>query len=432
MGRPKKDKSEEVKKKVDVAIIEMLKEKVGLTKSEAGKLKLANEYISVTDVISTGHGVLDSIIHPDFFKKHGRGGVPRGFLCEFFGPNSGGKSSICLMMAARVTKSGGYVFWVDAEHSFIETWAENHGVDLSHVVMCPDCDDAGNPFTGEQYLEQLEKYAGSGVFQLAVVDSMEALVPKAILEGKLEENARIGEKARLMSRALPRIMMASNKGNCTTVFINQIRQNIMASRYSGNPETTPGGEALRFYASLRLRISQVSGKDKRGIVKDGEEIGIRSNVLIKKSRFGPPYKETVVPIYYGDTKPHPFDMLLDDLLGCGLIRCRTGKDKEGDPIQVFFVKDDDGKPFEGLEDIVRVEGLEDLKAKLDTKKLNIFMELLLAKKIVPDPEVTLWLKTKAKDDDPLAEASDYTKASEVVDDIPPEDEDEAEKEKLDE
>lgn len=400
MPKKRSDVENEVKKKVDNAIIEMLKQKVGLSANEAKNVKLANDYVSVTDVISTGHGILDSLISPDFYKKYGRGGVPRGFLCEFFGPNSGGKTSIAMKMAASVTKAGGYVFWVDAEHSFMETWAASHGVDLSHVVMSPDCDDEGNPFTGEQFIEELDKYVSSGVFQLAVIDSMEALVPRNILEAKLEDNARIGEKARLMSRSLPRIVMASKKGNCSVIFINQIRQNLNMGSYGGPTETTPGGEALRFYASLRLRISQVGGKDKRGIMKDGEEIGIRSNVLIKKSRFGPPYRETVIPIYYGGTKPHPIDLLLDDAMGCGIIRTRTNKDKAGNSIQTFYVKDDDGKPVKGLEDMFRVEGIEDFKVKLSTEKLNILISMMKEQNIVPDGEVIQWINSK-KNDDPL-------------------------------
>jgi len=424
MPKKKTETEEQVQKKVDEAFIEMLRKKVGLSATEAKNIKLANEYISINDVVSTGHGILDSLIVPEFYKKNGRGGVPRGFLCEFFGPNTGGKTTIAMKMAASVTKSGGYVFWQDAEHSFMETWAENHGVDLSHVVMSKDCNDDGNPFFAEQFIEELEKYVGSGAFQLAVVDSMEALVPKQVLETKLEDNARIGEKARLMSRSLPRIVMAAKKGNCTVIFINQIRQNLNMGSYSGPTETTPGGEALRFYASLRLRVSQVGGKDKRGIMKDGEEIGIRSNVLIKKSRFGPPFRETVVPIYYGKIKPHALDLLLDDAMGCGLIRTRMNKSKSGDSVQTFYVKDGDGKPIQGLEDLFRVEGMDEFKALLTSKKLNIFVELMKKQNVVPDPEVIQWMKSK-ENDDPLDmpdEKPPLNSATTEDDDLPPEEE----------
>jgi len=428
MPKKKTETNEQVQQKLDETFIEMLRKKVGLSVNEAKSIKLANEYISINDVISTGHGILDSLIAPEFYKKNGRGGVPLGFLCEFFGPNTGGKTTIAMKMAASVTKAGGYVFWQDAEHSFMETWAENHGVNLSHVVMSKDCDDDGNPFFAEQFIEELEKYVGSGAFKLAVVDSMEALIPKQVLETRLEDNARIGEKARLMSRSLPRIVMAAKKGNCTVIFINQIRQNLNMGSYGGPTETTPGGEALRFYASLRLRVSQVGGKDKRGIIKDGEEIGIRSNVLIKKSRFGPPYRETILPIYYGAIKPHALDLLLDDAMGCGLIRTRNNKNKAGDSVQTFYVKDSDGKPVEGLEDLNRVEGLDDFKALLTSKKLNIFVDLMKKQSVVPDPEVIQWLKSR-ENDDPLdmpAEKVPSNVAEIEEDDLPPDDEKEEE------
>lgn len=305
-------------------------------------ISFAEDYESVTDVISTGYANLDEIITPLHLKKHGKAGVPCGYLCEFFGPNAGGKSSLCLKLAASVQKDNGYVLWQDAEEGFQSDWAKIHGVDTSKLVL------NHNPGTNaETYLELLKTQVESGLFRLAVVDSLAGLVPKASLETALEDNERLGLKARLMSRSLPMIVQAAKKGNCAVIFINQVRKD-PGIKY-GNPEVTPGGEALKFYASLRIRLNQVAGKDNRGIIKGDEEIGIRCNTLIVKSRFGPPYKETVIPIYYTEEKPHPLDMLLDLGLSNKLIKSRTYKGETS---------------FSFEPNLIKLSSLDDIKDKM--------------------------------------------------------------------
>lgn len=377
-------------------LLEQLAKRMGVKNDD---MKLGSEHVSVTDVFTTGNSELDSIITPSYFEKTGKGGVPRGFLCEFYGPNAGGKSSLCLKIAGFLTTlKKAKVFWVDAENSFMEEWAQNHGVNLENLVMCPFSEN------GESYLTKVEIAASSGMFQLVVIDSLEALIPKALLEQGLEENAKIGAKAQMMSRACSKLVQAARKGHCTIIFINQIRNKI--TMY-GDPETTPGGEALRFYASLRLRISQVSGKANRGITKDGEEIGIRSNVLVKKSRFGPPYKETILSIYYGDDKPHPLDMLIDLAMSNKIIKSRTKKVKgtsknaEEEDVQVFTFEpiNKAGEEIEGFDYLEKIEGFDAFKAALNLPAYEAMIECLQnVKKEKVDPEILFCVEQLKKED----------------------------------
>lgn len=341
------------------------------------------------EVISSGSEDLDSILTPEKYEAEGVGGIPRGFMCEFFGPEQGGKSSLAMLFAATVTARNGFVFWADAEGSFVKNWAISRGIDTKrlYTVPCGQC--------GEDYITDVCAAAGSGDFELAVIDSLAALEPQQLLETELTDDPRIGAKALMMSRACPRLTAAAKQGNCAIIFINQLRTKIGVK--FGNPEITPGGKALKFYASLRLRIAQLSKKG-RAIMKDEDEIGIRSNVQVVKSRFGPPYREAILPIYYGNEKPHPYDMLLDMALTSKVIRSRTKK--VGDDRIISFTLPD----FDDLKSII---GIDDFKLEL-RKDPEAIREL--ARRLVED-------KNKALDgdvekfvescgtEDPLADAS---------------------------
>lgn len=375
-------KAEEKKKaaeeKIRKAEIERILKMLGV---KDDSVKPADQYEPVSHIISTGHGELDKILTPTIYDQRGCGGIPRGFVCEFFGPYAGGKTSLALMLAASVTRNKERVFWEDAEQCYVPDWANVHGVVNEYVYRM-----AGSK-SAEEYLEKLETAAASGDFSLAVVDSVTALVTKQVLETPLDENARVAAMASLMSRALPRIVPAAKRGNCAVIFINQIRQKI--GIMYGNPETTPGGEALRFFSSLRVRLSQVGGKNNRGIMKDGEEIGIRSMVQVVKSRFGPPFKDTVVPIYYTNEKPHPLDELLNLALAKKVVKCRSKK--EGHESIQFFTLD-----YPDTDTLKGIEGFEDFKSKLDAEHIK-YIAQKLADIIVLTPEIAGYLSSLEAD-----------------------------------
>lgn len=361
--KKKEDKTAEIR-------LQQLKKAMGI---DDDSVRAADQHVAIKNVISTGMADLDRILTPMYFEEHGIGGIPRGFVAEFFGPHAGGKSSLCMKLAASVTQAGGWVLWLDAEGSFVPEWAKLHGVDLKHVHIV----DSGK--TGETYLEQIESVAAQGLVDLIVVDSVTALVPKEILETELEKEARIGAGAKMMTRALPRIIGTAKKGNTAIVFINQIRQK-MGVMY-GNPETTPYGEALKFYSSLRLRLSQVGSKSERGIMKGEDEIGIRTNAQVVKSRFGPPYKETIMPIYYTDVKPHPLDVIIDAALSARVVKSRSKRLSTSEIVQTFTFGD------------IKVEGIDEFKKELDNAKIKEMAKLIGEAKVSFDGEIQEYLKT---------------------------------------
>jgi recombination protein RecA len=363
------------REKILKAELEQIKKITGVN-----DIRLASQYEAVKDLISTGNAELDRIITPGIYDTTGAGGVPRGFVCEFFGPYAGGKSSLCLMLAAHVTAQKLRVLWCDPEGSYVPEWGETHGVNNEYVSYMP----AGH--TGEEYLEAVQKAAASGLYVLVVIDSLVGLVPKQILETPLEDNARIAAVASMMSRAMPKLVPAAKKGNCTIAFINQIRFK-MGVMY-GNPETTPGGEALKFFASLRLRLSQIGAKKTRGIMRGDEEIGIRSNVQVVKSRFGPPFKETVLPIYYSNIKPLPIDRLLDLSLSNKVVRCKTNREGN-EPVQHFTLP--------GFPALTGIAGIDEFKNALDNKSMEEIAKQLVEKKVVLEPDVVEYLKSMADD-----------------------------------
>jgi recombination protein RecA len=347
-------------------------------------VRLADQYVAIKDVISTGMPELDRIITPMIFEKTGKGGIPRGFVSEFFGPHAGGKSSLCMKLSASVTKAGGHVLWVDAEGSYIPEWAERHGVDNGRVQYIEN-----DGKIGEHFLDMVEKGAKSGLFHLIVIDSVTALIPREILEADVDKDARLGAAARMLTRWVPKIMSAAKQGNTAVIFINQIRQKIGVMY--GSPETRPGGEALGFYCSLRLRLSQVGNKKERQIMKGEEGIGTRTNVKIDKSRFGKP-GEAIMPIYYSDTPPHPLDVLLDAALSSKIIRSRSKTTETNEIVLTFSFND------------LKIEGIDDFKLQLTPEHIKDLAKKVIEERINLSQEVVDYVKSLDAED-PTASAN---------------------------
>lgn len=215
-------------------------------------------------------------------KATGRGGWPRGRIIEIYGPESGGKTTISLIAAAAVQKAGGKVCFIDAEHSLDPAWAAKLGVDVDNLYI-------EQPDSGDNALELICQTAQ--LFDMIIVDSVASLVPKAELEGNIGEGAML-QQAKMMSIGLRKVANQVGKSKCICIFINQTREKPVAM---GDPETTAGGKALRFYASLRARVHKVSGTDK----KEGSTIvGHDVRILFKKNKVAPPFTEAVVSLYF--------------------------------------------------------------------------------------------------------------------------------------
>ena len=239
-------------------------------------MKLGDRPHVDVDVIPSGSLLIDRAL--------GVGGYPKGRIIEIFGPESSGKTTLALHAIAEAQKKGGRAAFVDAEHSIDPVYAANLGVDINELILSqPDC--------GEQALEIVEMLASSGSIDIIVVDSVAALVPQAELDGVMSDN-QVGLHARLMSKAMRKLAACLNSNECTVIFINQLREKVGV--LYGNPETTTGGRALKFYASIRMDIRRAEA------IKDGSAIvGNTVNVKIVKNKVSPPFKNCQVDIIYG-------------------------------------------------------------------------------------------------------------------------------------